>query len=247
MSQFKETAVSMVLDAPVSHANLHQVIMSLVANGNLLKTSPRNDASILFKIQERKKTAVDGAKKEILNITIRHRESIVITSRARNIVVTDSYALKNNLFTPDYSALSNVSTGASKSANNVLTFECSMSALYTPMQDLSDKEKQALEFLGVSSVRKVSTRTPVSIPDSQLEEKIYERFAYRGVELMENSVKISRRYNHGVKGGRKSMPAVTFSARVDVSDAKAKENFAQVLCDGIGKGKNYGLGFIELI
>lgn len=123
-----------------------------------------------------------------------------------------------------------------------VAFSCDMAAVYTPMETLDSKEQEALEFLGFSA-KKVSSGKLVRIPDNIINEKIVEKFARKGVSIVEDSVVVANRYNHGAK--KSAIPSVTFYALADVS-ADTVGNFSNTVYNGIGKGLNYGLGMINI-
>lgn len=221
--KFFDTFMVFTMQAPVNNADIHKKIMSIIVQDDLDKNSPRQDAGVLFKILG--KTKVSGNSKiEKIALLVRHKAYVQFASIERNVEIVRKFPVEIDSSAP-------------------VAFSCDMAAVYTPMETLDSKEQEALEFLGFSA-KKVSSGKPVRIPDSIIKEKIVEKFARKGVSIVEDSVVVANRYNHGAK--KSAIPSVTFYALADVS-ADTVGNFSNVVYNGIGKGLNYGLGMINII
>lgn len=219
--KFFDTFMVFTMQAPVNNADIHKKIMSIIVQDDLDKKSPRQDAGVLFKILD--KTKVSGNTEKIV-LLVRHKAHVQFASTERNVEIVHKLPVEIDSSAP-------------------IAFSCDMAAVYTPMETLDSKEQEALEFLGFSA-KKVSSGKLVRIPDSIIKEKIVEKFARKGVSIVEDSVVVANRYNHNVK--KSTTPAVTFYALADVS-ADNVGNFSNVVYNGIGKGLNYGLGMINII
>lgn len=211
------------MQAPVNNADVHKKIMSLIVQDDLDKKSPRQDAGLLFKILDKTKVSGNSNTEKIV-LLVRHKAHVQFASTERNVEVVRRFPVEIDSSTP-------------------IAFSCDMAAVYTPMETLDAKEQEALEFLGFSA-KKVSSGKLVRIPDSIINEKIVEKFARKGVSIVEDSVVVTNRYNHGVK--KSTTPAVTFYALADVG-ADTVGNFTTAVYNGIGKGLTYGLGMINII
>lgn len=210
------------MQAPVNNADIHKKIMSIIVQDDLDKNSPRQDAGVLFKILD--KTKVSGNSKiEKIALLVRHKAYVQFASIERNVEIVRKFPVEIDSSAP-------------------VAFSCDMAAVYTPMETLDSKEQEALEFLGFSA-KKVSSGKLVRIPDNIINEKIVEKFARKGVSIVEDSVVVANRYNHGAK--KSAIPSVTFYALADVS-ADTVGNFSNTVYNGIGKGLNYGLGMINI-
>lgn len=219
---FFDTFMVFTMQAPVNNADIHKKIMSIIVQDDLDKKSPRQDAGVLFKILDRAKVYGNTNTEKIV-LLVRHKAHVQFASTERNVEIIRKFPVEIDSSSP-------------------VAFYCDMAAVYTPMETLDDKEQEALEFLGFSA-KKVSSGKLVRIPDNIIKEKIVEKFARKGVSIVEDSVVVTNRYNHNVK--KSTTPAVTFYALADVS-ADNVGNFSNVVCNGIGKGLNYGLGMINI-
>lgn len=220
--KFFDTFMVFTMQAPVNNADIHKKIMSIIVQDDLDKNSPRQDAGVLFKILD--KTKVSGNSKiEKIALLVRHKAYVQFASIERNVEIVRKFPVEIDSSAP-------------------VAFSCDMAAVYTPMETLDSKEQEALEFLGFSA-KKVSSGKLVRIPDNIINEKIVEKFARKGVSIVEDSVVVANRYNHGAK--KSAIPSVTFYALADVS-ADTVGNFSNVVYNGIGKGLNYGLGMINI-
>lgn len=220
--KFFDTFMVFTMQAPVNNADIHKKIMSIIVQDDLDKNSPRQDAGVLFKILD--KTKVSGNSKiEKIALLVRHKAYVQFASIERNVEIVRKFPVEIDSSAP-------------------VAFSCDMAAVYTPMETLDSKEQEALEFLGFSA-KKVSSGKLVRIPGNIINEKIVEKFARKGVSIVEDSVVVANRYNHGAK--KSAIPSVTFYALADVS-ADTVGNFSNVVYNGIGKGLNYGLGMINI-
>lgn len=220
--KFFDTFMVFTMQAPVNNADIHKKIMSIIVQDDLDKNSPRQDAGVLFKILD--KTKVSGNSKiEKIALLVRHKAYVQFASIERNVEIVRKFPVEIDSSAP-------------------VAFSCDMAAVYTPMETLDSKEQEALEFLGFSA-KKVSSGKLVRIPDNIINEKIVEKFARKGVSIVEDSVVVANRYNHGAK--KSAIPSVTFYALADVS-ADTVGNFSNTVYNGIGKGLNYGLGMINI-
>lgn len=220
--KFFDTFMVFTMQAPVNNADIHKKIMSIIVQDDLDKNSPRQDAGVLFKILD--KTKVSGNSKiEKIALLVRHKAYVQFASIERNVEIVRKFPVEIDSSAP-------------------VAFSCNMAAVYTPMETLDSKEQEALEFLGFSA-KKVSSGKLVRIPDNIINEKIVEKFARKGVSIVEDSVVVANRYNHGAK--KSAIPSVTFYALADVS-ADTVGNFSNTVYNGIGKGLNYGLGMINI-
>lgn len=220
--KFFDTFMVFTMQAPVNNADIHKKIMSIIVQDDLDKNSPRQDAGVLFKILD--KTKVSGNSKiEKITLLVRHKAYVQFASIERNVEIVRKFPVEIDSSAP-------------------VAFSCDMAAVYTPMETLDSKEQEALEFLGFSA-KKVSSGKLVRIPDNIINEKIVEKFARKGVSIVEDSVVVANRYNHGAK--KSAIPSVTFYALADVS-ADTVGNFSNTVYNGIGKGLNYGLGMINI-
>lgn len=220
--KFFDTFMVFTMQAPVNNADIHKKIMSIIVQDDLDKNSPRQDAGVLFKILD--KTKVSGNSKiEKIALLVRHKAHVQFASIERNVEIVRKFPVEID-------------------SSSFVAFSCDMAAVYTPMETLDSKEQEALEFLGFSA-KKVSSGKLVRIPDNIINEKIVEKFARKGVSIVEDSVVVANRYNHGAK--KSAIPSVTFYALADVS-ADTVGNFSNTVYNGIGKGLNYGLGMINI-
>lgn len=220
--KFFDTFMVFTMQAPVNNADIHKKIMSIIVQDDLDKNSPRQDAGVLFKILD--KTKVSGNSKiEKITLLVRHKAYVQFASIERNVEIVRKFPVEIDSSAP-------------------VAFSCDMAAVYTPMETLDSKEQEALEFLGFSA-KKVSSGKLVRIPDNIINEKIVEKFARKGVSIVEDSVVVANRYNHGAK--KSAIPSVTFYALADVS-ADTVGNFSNTVYNGIGKGLNYGLGMVNI-
>ena len=176
--KFFDTFMVFTMQAPVNNADIHKKIMSIIVQDDLDKNSPRQDAGVLFKILD--KTKVSGNSKiEKIALLVRHKAYVQFASIERNVEIVRKFPVEIDSSAP-------------------VAFSCDMAAVYTPMETLDSKEQEALDFLGFSA-KKVSSGKLVRIPDNIINEKIVEKFARKGVSIVEDSVVVANRYNHGAK------------------------------------------------
>ena len=76
---------------------------------------------------------------------------------------------------------------------------------------------------------------------------LLDRAAKHGFALTEDSFTVTRvRWHHFAKGGTRpvSLLAVTYEGVLQVTDPEA---FRNLLCQGMGRGKAYGLGLLTVM
>ena len=214
-------------DSLIFGKDIHKIIMSAVDNSDLDKLSPRADAQILFRV-------IDSYKVPGKTPTMFCTKILVQTADHISLSSSDKISF-TKIDVPE----------------NGKSFDCMMSALHTPMVDLSDGQKQALEHMGVSPIpKKRSTRKKVAFIDDKdfIASKIQDMFMRKGL-VVENIVLYPSPDSHSDFvfyhrfSSRKSLPVVSFSVDFDYANS-SKESVEKVLCQGVGKGKNYGLGML---
>lgn len=222
--------VTIVTGNHVSPRDVHKMLMSCVADTDLNKAAPRADAGMLFRVMDRRKFSVEGS--PVYSTTVR-------VSVADSVRFVDTTKVK-------FTRLADTNAAVS-------SFSCVMSALYTPMVELSSGEREALEFMGAKAPKRVSSGRKVAYKDTEefIVSKVTSVFANKRVSLKNVRVdnadsrasgnRFVRMYTLDAKGS--SVPVVSFSAEVDY-DSTEPGAVDTLLAEGIGKCKNYGLGMI---
>lgn len=214
----------------VTRKDIHKILMSEVVSEDLDNSAPRSDAGILFSIDPSsgevedkyfgKKNVCTGLFETILHLTCSDK--------------TRFYYSKLSLL--EEKTLCNIH-------NNVISFTCTLSSLYTPMVDLEKEEREALSHLLDKPLdetpQRVSTQKKIPVEDNNALDVLTSRFANKGIvatlEYISPAMDI-----HIDKTNKKRIPVRTVSGTL----SGHPEDISSLLKEGIGKGKNYGLGMI---
>lgn len=227
--------VTIVTGTHVSPRDVHKMLMSCVADTDLNKAAPRADAGMLFRVMDRRKFSVEGSPVYSTAVRVSVADSVrfVDTAKVKFVKAENAAAVVNSF--------------------SCVMFSCVMSALYTPMVELSAGEREALEFMGAKAPKRVSSGRKVAYKDDKefIVSKVTSVFANKGVGIKNvrvdsadsgvNRNRFVRMYTLDAKGS--SVPVVSFSAEVDYDSTKPGA-VDTLLAEGIGKCKNYGLGMI---
>lgn len=214
----------------VTRKDIHKILMSEVVSEDLDHSAPRSDAGILFSIDPSSGEVEDkyfGKK----NVRTGLFETIL------HLTCSDKAQFHYNKI-----SLLEEKTSCNPHSNTV-SFTCTLSSLYTPMVNLEKEEREALSYLLDKPLdetpQRVSTQKKIPVEDDNALDVLTSRFANKGIEAKLSY--ISPAMNAYIdKTNKKRIPVRTVSGTL----SGYPEDISSLMKEGIGKGKNYGLGMI---
>lgn len=213
----------------VTRKDIHKILMSEVVSSDLNHISPRSDAGILF--------SIDPSSGEVEDKYFGKKN--VCTGLFETIL----YLTCSDDTQFSYNKITLVEELPSCNKESEISFTCTLSSLYTPMVNLEKEDREALSYLLDKPLdetpQRVSTQKKIPVEDDNALDVLTSRFANKGIEAKLSY--ISPAMNVCIdKTNKKRIPVRTVSGTL----SGYPEDISSLLKEGIGKGKNYGLGMI---
>lgn len=198
--------------------DIHSLLMRSIAQDNLAPTAPRASARLLWR-----HTSAE------LEAPHQQDEPELLVQVNGGITISD----------PNLEICSITETQIPDGGEH--TIKGLVSRLYQPMQKLSESELEVLHKMGLTSIPTTAggATRKVPIPAEILEQRLKERLTNRGFEVGDLSAHIREDLRIDSSRNRR-IPTCWFEAKVKAD----KDTLSDLILNGFGKGKNYGLGLI---
>lgn len=210
---------TLFLDNSCSNKDLHKILMKTLDTNGLNKNKPRTDANLLFKVDNIEKT-IDNYYK--YDMTVQHNEKYNI----------NPFKLQDKLFVP-ISPVTEVKIREYDFVKN--------NKLIT---DISDNEAiTRANIYGYVSAIQSHNKRKKAIPKKFLNDKMLNKIENLNLDVLE--IQCISKPPHLING-KGNFANMIPSCELHATVLGTLENVEKLLHNGFGRGKNYGLGLIQI-
>lgn len=118
-----------------------------------------------------------------------------------------------------------------------------LSCQKTPMSDVPEELRPALKSTPKPTGGRAYRSRLVIVPEAERVEWAKRKLESAGLDLVADRISVSKLHSISLDGKRNTIPYVDITATARVADAGPLQS---KINDGMGKGKNYGLGMLRI-